>query len=148
MQAPEVHTEQIELPGLGILKLEWLVRDILRLDEITNNLIMHIYHVRDDGFMDKVRAAWESSGIANLGIAIEMSYTDQFEGFPIDAFDVILYAIDPCMARSYKSMFVSALQTTYQEIIDGRKRQPLHPTNRNEMQEMQSLADEQEGPED
>lgn len=146
MQAPEVHTEQIELPGLGTFKLEWLVRDVMKLDEITNNLIMHIYHVRDRDFMDKIRAAWESSGIAGLGISLEMSYTEEFEGFPIDAFDAILYSIDPCMATNYKSMFITALQAVCKEVLDDRR--SIHSPNRNEMQAMQLPADEQEGQED
>ncbi len=147
MLVPEVTEEQVEFPGLGVFKVEWLVRDVLSIDEVSNNLILHIYHVPDPNFPVKMQDAWKKSGLADQGISLETSYTKEFEGYPIDAFDAILYGIDPCFAESYKTKFVKALQEICKESFDGT-RTKLHPPNRNEMQEMRLPTDEQEGPED
>ncbi len=146
MLVPEVTTEQIDFPGLGVFKVEWLVRDVLSLNEVSNNLILHLYHVPDPHFPAKMQDAWRKSGLAEMGISIETSYTKEFEGYPIDAFDAILYGIDPCFAEDYKSRFIKALKEICEEASDERGHIP--PPNRNTMPEMRLRTDDEEGQED
>ena len=114
---PEVHVETLNLHGLGEHKIEWLIRSVDKYGatiELKHNLIIHIYHVADYEFLEKLKAAWEASGLANQGIALERSYTDRIGDFEIDAYDAILYDIDPCFAESYKDTYLRAVAKLYE----------------------------------
>ncbi len=114
---PEVNVETLMLHGLGEHKVEWLIRSVDKYGptvELKHNVVIHIYHVADHEFLDKMKIAWETSGLANQGIALERSYTDRLGDFEIDAYDAILYDIDPCFAESYKDTYLRAVAKLYE----------------------------------
>lgn len=152
---PEVHVDQIKIPGHGTKKLEWLSRAVMAKDEINHNLIIHIYHVEDVNFMKMMERAWSRSGIMDQGITCELSYTDEFEGFEIDAYDAIFFKVDPMYAKAHKDMFVRALIALYQEQSDARDggsddsgRKVLRGTGGDAVPKMQQNSNRQDGPQE
>lgn len=155
MGVPEVHTDQIEIPTMGTKKLEWLSRAVMAKDEVHHNLILHIYHVRDENFMAMMEKAWATSGIMDQDITCELSYTDEFEGYEIDAYDAIFFKVDPLYAKAYKDMFVKALCDLYQEQADARnaesdgtRRQELHGAGGAEVPKVPQNSNRQDGPQE
>lgn len=113
---PDVKVTQLNLPGMGSYKVEYLIRDIQKMNknmEVTHNLIIHMYHVKDNRFMERMKQAWHNSGLADRGVALERCYTDEINDFVIDAWDAILYDIEPYAAESYLKMFLGALEKIY-----------------------------------
>lgn len=155
MNIPDVHEEKIDIPGLGVKKLEWLSRAVMAKDEIHHNLILHIYHVQDENFPAMMEQAWVKSGIMDQGITCELSYTDEYEGYEIDAYDAIFFKVDPMYAKAHKDMFVRALVALYQERTNGLENgrdesggSGVRGTSGKEVPKMQQNSNRQEGPQD
>jgi hypothetical protein len=145
---PKVTKETLELPGLGSFKFEWMKRSVISQREIKYNLVMHIFHIKDAHLMDNIKAAWTQSGIADQGISLEMNYTDEFEGYVIDAYDIILFAIDPSFTQTYKDMFVNALKKVYQEKLDELQGRDADSADGNAVQAVQRTTEKQARTED
>ena len=153
MNIPEVHEEKIDIPGLGVKKLEWLSRAVMAKDEIHHNLILHIYHIRDEGFPAMMERAWVQSGIMDQNITCELSYTDSIGDYEIDAYDAIFFRVDPMYAKAYKDMFVRALVALYQEQANDMGKRPdeaggsgVRGASGEEVPEMQQNSNHQKGP--
>ena len=105
----EEREEMHDLPGLGPVKVVWLVRTIMKggygeTPEQIENLIIHFF-VTDPRFSEVMLDAYGLSGIGDSGRSLERSYTEEFE-----AHDAIIYNIDPCFAETYKNMFIEGIK--------------------------------------
>jgi hypothetical protein len=105
----EEKEEIVDMPIVGPTKVKWAVRAVLKgtpgNEEEIHNLIFHFFHVKHPDFLTVLREAWELSGIAQQGIAMERSYTEEF-----DAYDAILKGVDPCYEFSFKQLLIEGVR--------------------------------------
>ena len=105
----EEKEEIVDMPIVGPTKVKWIVRSIMRglpgHEEEVHNLVFHFFHVKHPDFMTVLKEAWELSGIAQQGIAMERSYTEEF-----DAYDAILKGVDPCYELSFKQLLMEGVR--------------------------------------
>lgn len=120
MRPIPIHEETIQL-GENECKIAWLCREMNKGmvgaddHEIFHNLVMH-FHIDDDPtVMDRLRIAWQRSGL-NAHYALEryppeMDNSEDYLNVPV--FTAILEHIDEWAAQALKEQFIGGLQDTY-----------------------------------
>lgn len=116
----EEREETHDLPGLGAIKVVWLIRTVLRggyadTPEQSENLVMHFFGIDDPKFEEVMLDAYDLGRLGDVGRSLERSYTEEFH-----AYDAIIYGIDPCYAEIYKNMFIDGLKLALQKHIDQK----------------------------
>lgn len=133
--------ETLEAPIIGSIPITWLTRSILKglpgNEEQVDNLIIHFFEVKHPDFIHVLVEAWELSGLADQGIPMERSYTEEFK-----AYDAILGGVDPCYAVSFKDMFLAGIRRSLFEEEERLKNKPPEPEEEEDEDDEDSEPDD------
>jgi len=128
MRRVPINDEEIILGGKP-LQIAWLCRPMNRGEvgtdehEIFHNLVIHFPVDGDPAFMDRLRMAWQSSGL-NTKYALERYPPEADSGddaISIPVFTAVLENIDAWTAEALKRQFIRELKKTYPEDMEFDK---------------------------